>query len=104
MRFYPTIILVFTIYFISGLRIVNLYERRIVFTFWKYTTILEPWLRFVWPIFQSTYKINLNKNIDELSVELKNLEIPAEITMNLLNEIKKPNNSNIQQNESIRKD
>ena len=98
------LILIFTIYLVCGLRVVNQYERRIVFTFWKYTTILEPWLRFIWPIFQSTYKINLNKSVDELSIELQSLHIPTEIITKLLNEVKKLNNSNIWLNESVRKD
>ena len=98
------IILIFTIYFICGLKTVNQYERCIVFTLWKYTAILKPWLRFVWPIFQSTYKINIKKDIDELLIELQNLNIPTEIITKLLNEIKNLNNSDIQSNESVRKD
>ena len=98
------LILIFIIYLGCGLKMVNQYERRVVFTLWKYTTILKPWLRFAWPIFQSTYKINLKKNIDELSIELQNLNIPSEIITKLLNEIKNLNNSDIQSNESVRKD
>ena len=104
MTFMLIIIWIFNIYYVCGLKIIHEYERIVVFTHWRYTTILEPGLRFVWPLFQSAYKINLNKNFNELSIELKDLEIPADITIKLLNEIKKLNNSNIQQNESVRKD
>ncbi len=103
MRFFPTII-IFTIYLISGLKIVNQYEKHAVFTLWKYTTILEPGLRFVWPFFQSTNRIDLNKNIDELSVELNSLNLPSEVITKLLSEAKKSNNSQRDYSESVRKD
>ena len=60
------------IYFLSWLRVVNQFERRVVFTLWKYTTILEPGLRFVWPIFQSTYTVDIRE---------KAVDIPSQEAM-----------------------
>ena len=105
MLVFSVLILVFTIYLMFGLRTVNQFERRVVFTLGKYTTILEPGLRFVWPFFQSTYKIDLNKNIDELSVELNTLNLPGEVITKILSDVKKSHNPNTPQpDESIKKD
>ena len=98
------VILILTVYCACGLKSVPEYERGIVFTTWKYTTILEPGLRFVWPIFQSMHRINLNKNVDEVSIELYNLGIPSDVITKLLDEARKLSNSNIQLNESVKKD
>ncbi len=65
-------VIILLIYFLSWLRVVNQYERRVVFTLWKYTTILEPGLRFVWPIFQSTYTVDIRE---------KAVDIPSQEAM-----------------------
>lgn len=98
------IIIILTVYLACGLKSIQEYERGIVFTRWKYTTILEPGFRFVWPFFQSIRKVNLRKNIDEVSVELNNLHIPSNVITKLLEETKKLSSSNIQSNESVKKD
>lgn len=41
-----------------GLKVINEYERGIRFTLGKYTGIMRPGLRFVWPIIQSYQKVD----------------------------------------------
>ncbi len=65
-------IIIFGIYFLMWLKVVNQYERRVVFTLWRYTTILEPWLRFVWPIIQSSYIVDIRE---------KAVDIPSQEAM-----------------------
>lgn len=98
------LILILTVYLVCWLKSVQEYERGIVFTRWKYTAVLKPGFRFVRPIFQSINKVNLNKNIGEVSAELNNLHIPSEVVDKLLDETRKLSNSNIQSNESVKKD
>lgn len=98
------LILIITVYLVCGLKSVQEYERGIVFTRWKYTTVLEPGFRFIWPLFQSMHKVNLNKNIDEVSIELNNLHIPSNVITKLLDEARKLSNPNKQPDESVKKD
>ena len=72
MVWWSVFIIIVLIYFLSWLRIVNQFERRVVFTLWKYTTILEPGLRFVWPILQSTYTVDIRE---------KAVDIPSQEAM-----------------------
>lgn len=65
-------VIIFFIYFISGLRVVNQFERCVVFTLWKYTTILEPGWRFVWPFFQKTFTVDIRE---------KAVDIPSQEAM-----------------------
>ena len=67
-----TLFIIFLIYILAWLRVVNQFERRVVFTLWRYTTILEPGLRFVWPIFQSTYTVDIRE---------KAVDIPSQEAM-----------------------
>ena len=83
----PTIILVIIIYMVSGLKNINYHEISIVFTLWKYSQILQPWLSFVWPIFQSHHRIDTRKKIEEISVELDKYHLPLETKTRILNEI-----------------
>ena len=45
------------IFFLSSLKQINQYERGVKFTMGKYTGIMEPGWRFIWPIFQSFKKL-----------------------------------------------
>lgn len=78
---------IFVIYVLCGLKKVNWDEKYIVLTFWKYTTVLEPWLRYTWPFFQTIKKLNLNDTINEITAELEKYNIPPEIKKKILNEI-----------------
>lgn len=85
---YPLIIFLIIIYMLSGLKNISYHERIIVFTLWKYNQILQPWLRFIWPIFQSHHRIDTRKKIEEISAELDKYYLPLEIKTKILNEIK----------------
>ena len=50
------------------------------------------------------HKVNLNKNIDEVSIELNNLHISSNVITKLLDEARKLSNPNKQPDESVKKD
>ena len=51
-------------------RVVNQYERKVVFTLWKYTGILTPGLNFIIPIIQTTQTVDVReKAVDVPSQE-----------------------------------
>ncbi|MFA7377843.1 MAG: slipin family protein [Patescibacteria group bacterium] len=52
------IVLIF-IFFLSSLKQINQYERGVRFTTGKYSGIMEPGWRFLWPIFQSFKKVDM---------------------------------------------
>ena len=79
--------IVFLIYLLAGLKVINQDEYGFVFTLWKYTKILNPWLRFTWPILQTIRRININKTISETIVDLDKWNIPLEIKKEILDEI-----------------
>lgn len=83
------IILIIIVFMSCGLKKVSWNERYIVFTSWKYTTVLEPWLRHVWPFFQTVYKLDFNNTINETTAELEKHDIPLEIKKKILNEHQK---------------
>ncbi|MFH1398494.1 MAG: slipin family protein [Candidatus Woesearchaeota archaeon] len=47
------------IMFVSGLKVVNQYERGVKFTLGKYSSIMGPGLNFVWPIIQVWHKVDI---------------------------------------------
>jgi regulator of protease activity HflC (stomatin/prohibitin superfamily) len=47
------------VFFLSGLRVVNQYERGVKFTFGKFVGIMDPGLRLVIPIAQSWYRVDM---------------------------------------------
>lgn len=56
-----TIFLIIIIFFliITSIRQVNQYEKGVKFTFGKFTSIMEPGWRIVWPIIQSSQKVDV---------------------------------------------
>ena len=55
---------------ICGLRVVNQYERKVLFTLWKYTGILTPWLKVIIPFIQTTQTVDIReKAVDVPSQE-----------------------------------
>lgn len=58
------------IYFLAGIRIVKQYDRKVVFTFGKYTKILTPGFKFIRPIVQTTQNVDIReKAVDVPSQE-----------------------------------
>jgi regulator of protease activity HflC (stomatin/prohibitin superfamily) len=54
------IVLIFVIlYFFLGLRVMDQYEKGVVFTLGKFTGVREPGLRFIFPIFQRMIKVDM---------------------------------------------
>lgn len=70
--FLPTLGFLIVLYLISGIKVVNQYERRVVFTLWKYTKILTPWLKFIRPIIQTSVRIDIRE---------KAVDIPSQEAM-----------------------
>ena len=59
------IIGLFILYVLAGLRVVKEYERGIRFTFGKYSGIIKPGLREIWPIIQTWQRVDIRvKAID----------------------------------------
>jgi len=55
-----TIIIIFAIYFISGLKVINQYERGIILTLGRFSgTVKQPGFRIVWPWFQQIIKVDV---------------------------------------------
>ena len=59
MEFMPGILIVVAIILLGSIRQINQYERGILFTFGKYTKMLEPGWRIVLPIIQSYSKVDI---------------------------------------------
>lgn len=72
MPFATTLFIIAIIYLLSWLKIVKQFERRIVFTLWKYQKILTPGLKFIWPIIQSSVGIDVRE---------KAVDIPSQEAM-----------------------
>ena len=57
-------------YLLTGIRIVKQYDRRVVFTRGKYTKILTPGFKFIWPIVQTSQRVDIReKAVDVPSQE-----------------------------------
>lgn len=64
------LIIIVIAYLFSWIRIVKQYERRVVFTWWKYVGTLKPGFRFVWPIIQTSQEVDIReKAVDVPSQE-----------------------------------
>ncbi len=55
-------LLVLAIYLLSGIKIINQYERGVVLTLGKFSGMREPGLRYVFPIFQRMIKVDIRTN------------------------------------------
>lgn len=56
--------------FLSGIRIVNQYERKVRFTLWKYSWIMKPGLNWIIPVIQTTTTVDIReKAVDVPSQE-----------------------------------
>ena len=64
--------IVIVIYLFAGIRVIKQYERRVVFTRWKYAGILTPGFKFIRPIMQTT------KNVD---IREKAVDVPSQEAM-----------------------
>ncbi|MDI3496191.1 MAG: hypothetical protein PWQ35_212 [Patescibacteria group bacterium] len=53
------LIVLVSIFFLSSLKQINQYERGVRFTMGKYSGIMEPGWRFLWPVFQSFKKVDM---------------------------------------------
>lgn len=57
---FPIILLIIAfIFFLSSLKQINQYERGVLFTMGRYSGIMNPGWRFIWPIFQSFKKVDM---------------------------------------------
>ncbi|GIW66627.1 MAG: membrane protein [Candidatus Parcubacteria bacterium] len=63
------ILVVFVIYFLSGLRIIKQYKRGIVFTLRKFSHVKYPGLTFIWPIFQT---------LEIVDIRVQTIDIPRQ--------------------------
>ena len=52
-------IIILVLYFLLGLRIIDQYEKSVVFTLGKFTGVREPGLRIIFPIFQRMIKVDM---------------------------------------------
>ena len=66
------VIILIIFYLICGIKVVNQYERRVVFTLGKYSYTLNPGLKFIWPIIQSSVRIDIRE---------KAVDIPSQEAM-----------------------
>ena len=66
------VIILIIFYLICGIKVVNQYERRVVFTLGKYSYTLNPGLKFIRPIIQSSVRIDIRE---------KAVDIPSQEAM-----------------------
>jgi len=59
MSFIIYLIVFMVIFFLSGLKQINQYERGVMFTMGRYSGIMDPGWRFLWPVFQSFRKVDM---------------------------------------------
>lgn len=59
MGFFTTIAIIVGIFFLASLKQINQYERGVMFTMGRYTRILGPGWRFIWPVFQQFKKVDM---------------------------------------------
>ncbi|MEA3430071.1 MAG: SPFH domain-containing protein [Nanoarchaeota archaeon] len=61
------LIIVLVLYIAAGIKIVKEYERGVRFTLGKYTGLVGPGLKFIWPIFQTW---------DRVDIRIKTVDVP----------------------------
>jgi len=59
MDLFTTLAIIAVIFFLSSLKQINQYERGVLFTMGRYSGILNPGWRFIWPVFQSFKKVDM---------------------------------------------
>ena len=59
MDLFTTIVIIAIIFFLASLKQINQYERGVLFTMGRYSGILSPGWRFIWPVFQSFKKVDM---------------------------------------------
>ncbi len=59
MGLFTTIAIIVGIFFLASLKQINQYERGVMFTMGRYTRILGPGWRFIWPVFQQFKKVDM---------------------------------------------
>ncbi len=60
--FLLTVIVIVVLYILSGIKVINQYERGVVLTLGKFTGLRDPGLRVVIPIFQRLIKVDIRTN------------------------------------------
>jgi len=64
------LIILLVVFILSWIKVVKQFERRVVFTLWKFSGILTPGLRFIIPIIQTTTMVDIReKAVDVPSQE-----------------------------------
>lgn len=60
-----TILVIILLILLFGIKVIYQYERGVRFTLGKYSNMMEPGLRFIWPIIQSYQKVDIRvKTVD----------------------------------------
>lgn len=59
MEFIVMLVVLVALYAISGIKVINQYERGVVLTLGKFSGVKEPGLTVVWPIFQSMARVDV---------------------------------------------
>ena len=54
-----TLVIIAIIFFLASLKQINQYERGVLFTMGRYSGIMNPGWRFIWPVFQSFKKVDM---------------------------------------------
>ncbi len=52
--------------FLTMVRVVNQYERKVVLTLWKFSRVLTPWLNLIIPIIESTITVDVREKAVDL--------------------------------------
>ncbi len=64
------LLIVIILFLLTWIRVVKQYDRKLLFTLWKYSGILRPWLRLIIPIIQTTTTVDIReKAVDVPSQE-----------------------------------
>ena len=69
------------LYFLAGLKIIDQYEKSVVFTLGRYTGIKEPGLRYVFPVFQRMVKVDMR--VRTLDIEKQQVMTKDNVPLNV---------------------
>ncbi len=59
MELFTTLVIIAFVFFLAGLKQINQYERGVQFTMGRYSGVMNPGWRFLWPIFQTYKKVDM---------------------------------------------